>query len=80
MEKKILSFLQRREKEIPNEPRSSETGLFFGVYALNREPGVVLSQPMFELILLRLSLGDLDAKTLAQALAEASGIPVPMQT
>lgn len=83
MEKaKVLEFLQRRERELVHQthhpPPKSETGLFFGVYPLSREDGVLMSRPMFELMLLHLDKGDLDARSLAQMLVEATGIALPV--
>jgi hypothetical protein len=81
---KVLEFLQRRERELVNQthlpPPKSETGLFFGVYPLSREDGVLMSRPMFELILIHLSKGDLDAKSIGVMLTEATGIEAPSPT
>lgn len=73
---KVLEFLrnnQQRRLENPPDP----SGLYFGVYPLHREDGVVLSMPLFELVLIRLDEGTAEGKQLAASLAETTQIKIP---
>lgn len=79
---KVLSFLEHRQKELLHEARlpvrpEDRPPLLFALHSLAREDNIVMTRPLFELILMRLWQGDLEAKALAQMMQETTSITVP---
>lgn len=70
----MLDFLLKQHAARNHQPLDERT-LYFGCYALSREDAVLLSMPLFELVLVRLNEGDTQAKQLADALLTNLGLP-----
>lgn len=82
---KVFDFLERRNRELLTEARmpvrsEDRPPLHFAIHSLAREDGILMTRPLFELILMRLWEGSPDAKALAQMMQESTNITVPRPT